>query len=143
MVGVGVGVVVAVGVGVGVAVHMTPAERDELRRLAKAATPGPWHAFQNGLGMGGSTPVDCETGVEVTFHAPNLQPIDYANLAYCAAANPSTILALLDALDRAEAVVAVARVAFNAYTDGLSVAYSLDALGDALEAHDAPAKETT
>jgi hypothetical protein len=61
---------------------------EELRRLAEAATPGPW--------------VDCGDGAVrqpsegVGWHAEAYLPAD---AAYIAAANPAVILALLDRVD--------------------------------------------
>ncbi|MCS8361542.1 ead/Ea22-like family protein [Pseudomonas aeruginosa] len=80
----------------------------ELRRLAKAATPGPWSCNRHWAIVGGPT-------LEFTNGAAQ-QQIAMAcwqswmreeelrnNAAFMAAANPKTILALLDEIDRLKA----------------------------------------
>ncbi len=67
----------------------TPLER--LRRLAEEATPGPWR-FD---GFGG---VWRGHGDEMVL--AHIHPEGHADGAFMAAADPSTVLALLDELDR-------------------------------------------
>jgi hypothetical protein len=75
--------------------------KDELRRLAEAATPGLWHHATD-VGQVGSVDV----GDRVLAQAQQLSPRDNAqrdaNASFIAAANPSTILALLDELEAAQ-----------------------------------------
>ena len=81
---------------------MTP-EFAELRRLAEAATPGPWewdddHArpgLRHGRSFGG-----------VLFRCGALYGPDAGDAAYIAAANPAAVLGLLDALDERDALAA-------------------------------------
>ncbi|HCF5790964.1 ead/Ea22-like family protein [Pseudomonas aeruginosa] len=78
----------------------------ELRRLAKAATPGPWvtDAQQNGAIFN----IESESGdmciaMSQENPAPTRLEINEqrrANAEFIAAANPKTILALLDEIDR-------------------------------------------
>ncbi|MFP7983927.1 ead/Ea22-like family protein [Pseudomonas aeruginosa] len=77
----------------------------ELRRLAKAATPGEWHAvWEEGddAAWANLFPIiQAENGETVIgnegFYSDLEQ--DKANAQFCAAANPKTILALLDEID--------------------------------------------
>ncbi len=94
----------------------------DLRRLAEAATPGPWH--WEGDAPDGA-PEHCPHGTEWTDHGPDLLPADSgppdyksvitssgfdasslhisdADAAYIAAANPQAVLALLDRVARLE-----------------------------------------
>ncbi|HHG4665873.1 TPA: ead/Ea22-like family protein [Pseudomonas aeruginosa] len=81
----------------------------ELRRLAKAATPGEWSAVWE-EGDDTAWPnlfpiIQAENGETVIgnegFYSDLEQ--DKANAQFCAAANPKTILALLDEIDRLKA----------------------------------------
>jgi hypothetical protein len=74
---------------------------DDLRRLAEAATPGPWETIGNLVcrGLGGVARVendgtDYSTGEPLSDEA--IEATEQADAAYIAAANPQTILALLD-----------------------------------------------
>ncbi|MDI4068200.1 ead/Ea22-like family protein [Pseudomonas aeruginosa] len=91
----------------------------ELRRLAKAATPGPWSCNRHWAIVGGPT-------LEFTNGAAQ-QQIAMAcwqswmreeelrnNAAFMAAANPKTILALLDEIDRLKAENEALRGALHA-----------------------------
>jgi hypothetical protein len=71
-------------------------DRDELRAKAEAATPGPWWT---GMHDGFSHTVE---GSEADSH-PVAQRLIQPDAEYIAAANPSVVLALLDALDAAHA----------------------------------------
>ena len=74
-----------------------------LRRLAEAATPGPWY-----LHTSDDTLVSSESGEIVQAQGEYM--IEYASMeadaAYIAAANPQAILALLDRLERQSALCA-------------------------------------
>lgn len=81
----------------------------ELRRLAKAATPGEWSAVWE-EGDDTAWPnlfpiIQAENGETVIgnegFYSDLEQ--DKANAQFCAAANPKTVLALLDEIDRLKA----------------------------------------
>lgn len=82
--------------------------KDELRRLAEAATPGPWHYYA------GETDEEAAWSTQFpTVGGPDSEIIgtegfyseksrDEANAEFVAAANPTTILALLDELEAAQ-----------------------------------------
>ena len=71
-------------------------DHNELRKLALAATPGPWQAQQRNKQE--AIYIVGPAGVPPACHA------FYAdNAAYIAAANPATVLALLDELEAAHA----------------------------------------
>jgi hypothetical protein len=95
---------------------------DELERLARAATPGPWvwtprvlqgDAQYAGYGdMGGFVtpngfPV-CWFGDNETYYPTEGTPPSDTDTAFIAAANPATILAILS--ERAELLAAVERM---------------------------------
>ena len=72
----------------------------ELRRLAEAATPGPWewdddHGLRHGRSFGG-----------VLFRCGALYGPDAADAAFIAAANPAAVLALLDVAAERDALAA-------------------------------------
>ena len=87
---------------------MTPDERAELRRLAEAATPGPWAQGDPTFGCANAQCVvsisDAAMGRDVM--GPSLQPALF-DVEWIAAANPAAVLALLDQLEGAEAVIEV------------------------------------
>lgn len=95
----------------------------ELRRLAKAATPGPWvtDAQQNGAIFN----IESESGdmciaMSQENPAPTRLEINEqrrANAEWIAAANPKTILALLDEIDGLKAENEVLRGALQAVVD--------------------------
>lgn len=82
---------------------------DELERLARAATPGPWRRDENNV-WGACDPDDTTSHgmginiVECRSSVPQWarEPLDYfkseTNAAYIAAANPSVVLKLIEAL---------------------------------------------
>ncbi|MFL4218709.1 ead/Ea22-like family protein [Pseudomonas aeruginosa] len=94
----------------------------ELRRLAKAATPGPWRV-QTGCSW---RRIGTDSG-DGDVLRPCTHPHDgwpdivapAENLKYIASANPKTILALLDEIDRLkaenEALLLGMRAILNAY----------------------------
>lgn len=88
---------------------MTHEERAELRRVAEYATGGPWHVCDNFYSGRRETIADI-TGMTVAKCSDTRGHVtpQEANAAYIAAANPSAVLSLLDALDAAEARAALA-----------------------------------
>jgi hypothetical protein len=77
---------------------------DELRRLAEAATPGPWHFGLKVVGRTDDAHVDawvCALGGGIC-EMSGMRGIE-VNAAFIAAANPAAVLALLDRLRGAEA----------------------------------------
>ncbi|MFW4762691.1 ead/Ea22-like family protein [Pseudomonas paraeruginosa] len=91
----------------------------ELRRLAKAATPGPWSCNRHWAIVGGPT-LEFTNGAaqqqiamacwQSWMHEEELRN----NAAFMAAANPNTILDLLDEIDRLKAENEVLRGALHA-----------------------------
>lgn len=81
----------------------------ELRRLAKAATPGPWE-YQAPLKI---LAADRTSIVLIALSHASYRE-DEANSRLIAAANPKTILALLDEIDRLKAENEVLRGALHA-----------------------------
>ena len=85
--------------------RVTPEIQAELRRLLDEATPGPWHAWDRGIGYEVHTevehnPIRCDSlnsGFRETFGGPNAQLI-------VAAVN--ALPALLDAVDERDALAA-------------------------------------
>jgi hypothetical protein len=80
---------------------MTREQRDELRRLAGAATPGAWWPRWGGepgyvYASSGPGKIVCEARHEMRDDGPRHDSL------YIAAAHPQAVLALLDALDAAE-----------------------------------------
>jgi hypothetical protein len=96
---------------------MTPEDKANLRALAEVATPGPWmHLFGDRLvydrmedGCRGLPIV----GVDLGYPGKN----DRANLDYVSAANPATVLALLDEIDRLRAEVEALRADAGRYRE--------------------------
>ena len=93
--------------------------REKLRRLAKAATPGPWY-LDGPWWYGDDDSAYCISTAEdagriaVTISPPKYifggaREIRDANARYIAAANPAVVLDLLDQLDAAEARLAAMR----------------------------------
>ena len=66
----------------------------ELRKLAEAATPGPWNYYDDSLSTGRIEIV--ALGKTVTRIYRSVPEEDGANAEFIAAANPQTIIALLD-----------------------------------------------
>ncbi|HCU2049277.1 TPA: ead/Ea22-like family protein [Pseudomonas aeruginosa] len=95
-------------------------DHTELRRLAKAATPGEWSAvWEEGDDTAWSNLfpiIQAENGETVIgnegFYSDLEQ--DKANAKFCAAANPKTILALLDEIGRLKAENEALRGALHA-----------------------------
>lgn len=68
---------------------MTSEQLDELERLARAATPGPWEAFDNHIVRPAVGAVEVDTGNPMIGDSSN-------DTAYIAATNPKTVLALIE-----------------------------------------------
>lgn len=84
-------------------------DMNELRLLAQAATPGPWHLHQDGLNHGFPRGVmEINAGDWQAFAGAwaisGGKPSEEgaANAAFIAAANPATVIELLDLLEAAE-----------------------------------------
>ncbi|HBO7092591.1 TPA: hypothetical protein L4847_006945 [Pseudomonas aeruginosa] len=92
----------------------------KLRRLAKAATPGEWHAvWEEGddAAWANLFPIiQAENGEIVVGNEGFYSDLerDKANAQFCAAANPRTVLDLLDEIDRLKAENEVLRGALQA-----------------------------
>ena len=90
---------------------LTPEKLAELRRLAEAATPGPWEAFGAVDGRRGERWLGVTTDMRAiesaragdVFAAQNCTRQD---ALFIAAANPATVLALLDAAAERDALAA-------------------------------------
>ena len=95
---------------------LTPEKLAELRRLAEAATPGPWEAFGAVDGRRGERWLGVTTDMRATesaragdvFAAQNCTRQD---ALFIAAANPAAVLALLDDADALRAELAHMREA--------------------------------
>ncbi|AGR89086.1 hypothetical protein CHA_P10132 [Pseudomonas phage CHA_P1] len=118
-------------------------DQEKLRRLAKAATPGEWHAvWEEGddAAWANLFPVIYAEGGETVignegFYSDLDQ--DKANAQFCAAANPKTLLALLDEIGTLREEVLALRekvgVAPTRLTDGDSIGSMLREIGYAGE----------
>lgn len=80
---------------------------DDLRRLAEAATPGPWRVEGWDDGMVVQNP-NGDIIVDYSISTGD-DKADVADAAYIVACSPDRILALLDRLDALEAVAVAAR----------------------------------
>lgn len=79
---------------------------DELERLAKAATPGPWLDINTDKDAGHSHCLGCPTFIEIGVdRKPFNYKATYTDLDYIAAANPSTVLKLIDVARAAKEVL--------------------------------------
>lgn len=105
---------------------MTQEELAEIRELAEAATPGPWYGWfepkenmieaRGAKWVMGLSPVSCpftESLIEtcgedviLSFECPKQVLISTDDLEYIVAANPKTVLALLDEVKRLREEVA-------------------------------------
>jgi hypothetical protein len=81
-------------------------DTDALRKLCKSATPGPWEQINH--------IVFTETGDLEWVVANARSGNSIIDAEYIAAANPATVLALLDELDRTKGSVAIAGAALSA-----------------------------
>jgi len=80
-----------------------PTQYKELRELAEKATPGPWKREGRYIKVNMQQPVVCEVESRESRD----------NAAFIAAANPQTILALLQELEEARGLLAEASVAIK------------------------------
>lgn len=76
----------------------------ELRKLAEAATPGPWVTMDGVHSLWIDAPEKGQHIADVFRHIKN-QPNGFPNAAFIAAANPTAVLALLDELTALRAKV--------------------------------------
>ena len=117
--------------------ELTPEGLAELRRLAEAATPGPWVSGDPRFGLGNAQCIvsisDRAMGRDI--QGPTLRPAQF-DVEYIAAANPAVVLALLDAADERDALAAKVE-AVREWIDLLIVAAvnDLPALLDARAPH--------
>ena len=106
---------------------MTQEELAEIRELAEAATPGPWYGWfepkenmieaRGAKWVMGLSPVSCpftESLIEtcgedviLSFECPKQVLISTDDLEYMVAANPKTVLALLDEVKKLRGEVAM------------------------------------
>lgn len=91
---------------------------DTLRKLAEAATPGPW---RKDLGDGNEmrfVSVDDANGVPIVmmddFLEENGWTLDQSSIDFIAAANPTAVIALLDEIDALRAKVKAGRGIYTA-----------------------------
>lgn len=107
-------------------------DREALRALAEAATPGPWAATGHCGSYSGRADrgydktwtyhiLQANTGRRLDYFAVNTDPAEPkpappSNCAFIAAADPSTVLALLARLDEAETLLADAVFAQDVLT---------------------------
>lgn len=77
---------------------------EELRRLANAATTGPWKAIQS---ANGERRFVCETATGLDLFVADCSMLDEGkgNATFVAAANPQTVLSLLDRIKELEAAI--------------------------------------
>lgn len=92
---------------------MTQTERDEWRRLAEAATPGPW-VWDAGEGHDMPIlrgPVDrvCDFGDDTQYYPTEGTPPSAADAAYIAHSSPDRVLALLEEVERLRAALQALR----------------------------------
>lgn len=84
-------------------------DREKLRKLAEAATPGPWVSGDPSFGNGNAQMIvsisDRAMGRDI--QGPNLRPALF-DVEFIAAANPTAVLDLIDQLDAAESKLAAA-----------------------------------
>jgi len=85
-----------------------------LKRLAEAATPGPWIA-ENSRHEGSINALDRHIGM-VSMHAKVREdiPQNFANQAFIAAANPAAVLALIAEVERLQRAEKNDLIAYNA-----------------------------
>jgi len=100
----------------GTVIGLTPEKRAELRRLAEAATPGPWESVPDALprilpmvAPGSRQVRSSDPDLSSVFGHRVLVPYGFLHKSdgdFIAAANPATVLSLLDALDAKDAKLA-------------------------------------
>ena len=96
-------------------------DTDTLRKLAEAATPGPW---RKDLGDGNEmrfVSVDDANGVPIVmmddFLEENGWTLDQSSIDFIAAANPTAVIALLDEIDALRAKVKRQAEALKPFAD--------------------------
>lgn len=116
--------------------------RDAIRAAAEKATPGPWEVgpvddtVVTHLGADG---LRYEiAGIDGDYNSPDEWPTMEANAAHIANCDPQTILALLDALDAAEAKLASAEPV--AWTDPHSLLWEAERIAGDLLTYGSPTK---
>jgi hypothetical protein len=85
----------------------------ELRRIAEAATPGPWFQGRDGRHYESDLDVYSEREPSDTSHDIATHIWSVADAAHIATFDPPTVLALLDRLERAEKAIADALALFR------------------------------
>ena len=94
---------------------------NELRRLAQAATPGPWQFWHGWVAAN----IDNDGGVVVaerpTQSGGKYQAKVDANFKFIAAANPATVIELLDRLEAAEKDIALKERIIDSLGSALNV----------------------
>lgn len=98
----------------------------KLRELAEAATPGPWEVSGTGQQVLKEADVPygnqriCETN-SMASHYPGKTSC-WKNIAFIAAANPETVIALLDRIEKLERIAKD----FTSHSDDCALLYSYD-----------------
>jgi len=115
---------------------------DDLRKLAEAATPGPWkYATPNTVRAGRFNVVPNTAAGGSGVGLAGKSDAERANAAYIAACSPDRILRLLDAVDKAREVLSVYEQFCIDDSRGYASEYA--ALRTALAALEAEQKERT
>ena len=91
----------------------------ELRKLAEAATPGPWNYYDDSLSTGRIEIV--ALGKTVTRIYRSVPEEDGANAEFIAAANPQTIIALLDTIEAQAAEIERQNATIDSYINTAAV----------------------
>ena len=79
---------------------LTPERLQELRRIAEAATPGPWDTTRYNGGLRFDGPLRVYAGTDPEYGEPRPIPASDADTRYTAAFDPQTVLAMLDEIER-------------------------------------------
>lgn len=80
--------------------ELTPERLQELRRIAEAATPGPWDTTRYNGGLRFDGPLRVYAGTDPEYGEPRPIPASDADNRYIAAFDPQTVLAMLDEIER-------------------------------------------
>lgn len=92
----------------------------DMRKIAEAATPGPWEAKQTPIhtpsGEGGDYYVSCPTGIDVASTVGSSYEQEEPDALHIATFDPMTVLSLITRLEQAEAVVARVREVLEHHT---------------------------
>lgn len=84
---------------------LTPERLQELRRIAEAATPGPWGTTRYNGGLRFDGPLRVYAGTDPEYGEPRPIPASDADTRYTAAFDPTTVLAMLYEIERLRAEV--------------------------------------